>query len=40
MKNRLACAAVLWIFCPPSLRAGHVTENYELLKNRCVGNGD
>ncbi len=20
---------VLWMFCPPSLRAGHVTENYQ-----------
>ncbi len=29
MKNWHACAAVLWIFCPPSLRAGHVTENYQ-----------
>ncbi len=31
MKNVHACAAVLWMFCPPSLRASHVTENYQLL---------
>ncbi len=30
MENWYACAAVLWMFCPPGLRAGHVTENYEL----------
>ncbi len=29
-KNWHACPAVLWIFCPPNLRAGHVTESYEL----------
>ncbi len=27
MKNCQACAAVQWMLCPPSLRAGHVTEN-------------
>ncbi len=27
-----ACAAVLWMFCPPGLRAGHVTESYELAE--------
>ncbi len=31
MKNWHACAAVLWIFCPASLRAGHVTKNYQLM---------
>ncbi len=30
MKNWHACPAVLWTFCPPILRAGHVTENYLL----------
>ncbi len=26
MKSWHACATVLWMFCPPGLRAGHVTE--------------
>ncbi len=25
--RKIACAAVLWMFYPPSLRVGHVTEN-------------
>ncbi len=34
-KNWHACAVVLWMFCPPSLRAGHVTDNYQLHLSVC-----
>ncbi len=30
IKNVRTCAAALWVFCPPSLGAGHMTESYEL----------
>ncbi len=29
MENEQACAAVLWMFYPPGLRAGHMTKSYE-----------
>ncbi len=31
MKNLRDCAAFLWMFCPPSLRAGDVTEKLSIL---------
>ncbi len=42
MKNWHASAAVLWMFCPPGLRAGHVTEIWEsvtvYLDHVCLDN--
>ncbi len=30
MENLQACAAVLWMLCPPGLRASHMTKSHEL----------
>lgn len=32
-ENWQACAAILWMFCPPGLCTDHMTENYELVKS-------